>query len=332
MAWSKYDAVALGYNELAQLALVLDGGAGARLVSANAAGRLPNRQVVHVADRSYAVVAWNDPPAVERYMNGIWLATEPGYGFDRLRQALAQSDGDADGIFLVGAIRPSTVLAAVKADRRIAAVFSSYAFTGEPGYLGDTYVAFVTGAKYAVTSMRGTIRGRMLSVDTVERQRLGEGSPEDATVRKRLDEFYNSAAFIKAASLSSPGTVLTTRGARGAGSGKFAGSARCLGCHPAEQQQWKRTAHSTAFATMYRTHRNHHPGCVQCHVTGYGQASGFSMAAPLGPLENVGCEACHGPGANHSETPRYDNIIASPLRQVCVSCHTAEHSDFGADR
>lgn len=65
--------------------------------------------------------------------------------------------------------------------------------------------------------------------------------------------------------------------------------------------------------------------CVRCHFTGFD-------AGPLHPGNaivpgrwselNIGCEACHGPGARHMETYDRKDIVADPSPRVCGQCHT----------
>lgn len=63
--------------------------------------------------------------------------------------------------------------------------------------------------------------------------------------------------------------------------------------------------------------------CAGCHTTGF-SAVNESFVEP-----GVGCEACHGPGLNHTRTQSADYIVKirelSRQRQemVCMSCHTS---------
>jgi len=41
----------------------------------------------------------------------------------------------------------------------------------------------------------------------------------------------------------------------------------------------------------------------------------------------VQCEVCHGPGAAHAAAPAKDNIRRAVTKDVCLSCHTPDHSD-----
>lgn len=73
------------------------------------------------------------------------------------------------------------------------------------------------------------------------------------------------------------------------------GSAACGTCHPAELAAWQATAHARAERAVTR------PRCRACHSTG---------DAPTGAayFPDVGCEACHGPGAAYAE----DDVMRDP--------------------
>ncbi len=69
-------------------------------------------------------------------------------------------------------------------------------------------------------------------------------------------------------------------------------------------------------------HRHYEDLCIACHTTGY--------HAELGAKINeagIGCEACHGPGRDHSGNPSSQNIV-NPAKlsykkqiEVCGQCH-----------
>lgn len=87
------------------------------------------------------------------------------------------------------------------------------------------------------------------------------------------------------------------------------------------------------FWTNFRRTANRE--CIACHATGwrvsYSRADHrWSTDAEPG----VGCEACHGPGARHSETKAAADIVAfsklSPERAmaICASCHGPREPHF----
>ena len=96
----------------------------------------------------------------------------------------------------------------------------------------------------------------------------------------------------------------------------YVGSEACARCHAYAYHVWKRTKHATPFEAEGR-------GCLDCHGTGYG----FEMEATVKQdiSNNVGCEACHGPGKRHSMQP--EDAVYKPLPiTVCDSCHTHSQS------
>ena len=111
----------------------------------------------------------------------------------------------------------------------------------------------------------------------------------------------------------------------------LAGSARCRECHPLQTQFWNSTRHAGAYATLQRQQQNYNLDCLPCHITKNpvpDQAATLPVASlsalPPPALQSVGCEACHGPGLAHADTP--DKV--KPHRKVeentCVACHSKE--------
>ena len=104
----------------------------------------------------------------------------------------------------------------------------------------------------------------------------------------------------------------------------WVGSARCGACHPAQLAAWQATAHARRLigdsAAMAR--------CLGCHTTG-----DWPAGAVVEP--QVGCEACHGAGADYAAEDLMRNrrlaldLGLSDLRspagraQLCATCHAA---------
>lgn len=106
-----------------------------------------------------------------------------------------------------------------------------------------------------------------------------------------------------------------------AAQGPFAGSATCLGCHPAEAAQWQATPHATAWNTLVAQNRAGDQSCFGCHATGAFHPEGPQVPAAVGILTSVGCEACHGPGREHVARPKEVDLIRDPGPQGCTTCH-----------
>jgi hypothetical protein len=106
---------------------------------------------------------------------------------------------------------------------------------------------------------------------------------------------------------------------------KYAGGNKCAACHQAQHKTWQKEGHAKAFAQLQGDEAKA-PECVKCHVTGYGKG-GFTSADATPTLENVGCEACHGPGSAHMaaalnapDKGDWDKKI-NKTPATCTECH-----------
>jgi len=117
------------------------------------------------------------------------------------------------------------------------------------------------------------------------------------------------------------------------GGAPFLGSAACRTCHAAAYARWRATAHAREFAGLPPAERRV-SACLRCHVTGYGDRLGYQGAGDARDLANVGCEACHGPGADHGRSahpefvPTLTGGACPPceINRICRLCHTPERS------
>jgi hypothetical protein len=110
----------------------------------------------------------------------------------------------------------------------------------------------------------------------------------------------------------------------------YRGNESCKECHGEAYDFWKQTKHAHAWETLVRDRSDHDLGCVGCHMTGYLQPGGSSLAERP-ELRAVGCETCHGPGSLHEDAPdeKKKSLIARDAPQVlCIGCHNAQHSDL----
>ena len=105
------------------------------------------------------------------------------------------------------------------------------------------------------------------------------------------------------------------------GAPDYAGATACTPCHAEAARAWQSSAHSRAWATLQRTGNTLNPLCLQCHTVAYLKPNGFVWDATHPHLVNVGCEACHGPGAAHVKNPRGEKL--GPAGEAtCKGCHT----------
>jgi len=89
---------------------------------------------------------------------------------------------------------------------------------------------------------------------------------------------------------------------------EYIGEAACKKCHMKDHREWKKTKHALAWEALPEKYRNMEAKeegtgklCISCHVTGWGEKSGFVDPATSAHLTGVQCEACHGPGSKHKE-------------------------------
>mgnify|MGYP001095166686 FL=1 len=104
----------------------------------------------------------------------------------------------------------------------------------------------------------------------------------------------------------------------------YIGVEACSSCHPAEAAQWASTPHARARETLVQKRSDHDTQCQSCHTTGFGYRTGFATPKSTPDRWNVGCEACHGAGAVHTQDPAQPyGVITEGL---CVTCHDAHNS------
>jgi hypothetical protein len=113
------------------------------------------------------------------------------------------------------------------------------------------------------------------------------------------------------------------------GTPTYVGMDECESCHQKAVAFWKTTVHARAWATLEKVGKQLDHDCTTCHVTGWGEPGGATMAKTEG-LRDVQCEVCHGPGSIHVDKLGKDNprtIVKTPRADRCGACHTPEHSD-----
>lgn len=131
----------------------------------------------------------------------------------------------------------------------------------------------------------------------------------------------------------------------------------CGGCHDATVETWHDTGHSGAYASLAAEGNENNPYCLQCHTVGfdatvaYGDTvltdngtndSGFDDYWPaendedtarLAALENVQCEACHGPMGPtiYYHNPEYSfatRIVGEESLSTCAACHHSQIEEW----
>ena len=79
-----------------------------------------------------------------------------------------------------------------------------------------------------------------------------------------------------------------------------------------------------AFDALVEGNQDFNEECVGCHVVGFGRKGGFANAKATPELANVQCEACHGPGSIHAESPAAGYGAAGA--RSCLRCHDPQNS------
>lgn len=118
------------------------------------------------------------------------------------------------------------------------------------------------------------------------------------------------------------------------GKGSYAGSKACSQCHETQHanfSKYSKKAHSWQSVAVMKPKLKEHElkQCYECHTTGYGKPGGFVSIEATPQLADVGCETCHGPGAEHAASGDPRHITRRPTTQTCTQCHNPQRvEDF----
>ncbi|MGM0577707.1 MAG: multiheme c-type cytochrome [Myxococcota bacterium] len=149
--------------------------------------------------------------------------------------------------------------------------------------------------------------------------------PQDADVLAVMEAFDEE---LKRINLAHVGSLPEPE----EGEAVYVGVDECLGCHGEAKAFWDDDRHHEAWATLEEDGKTFDAECVHCHVTGYGEPGGSILGKTAG-LQNVQCEACHGPGSLHVESGGDTDSLVEPTAARCATCHNEHHSPgFDFDR
>ncbi len=348
MALMRYDAAAIGTTELlfgAGWFRQATQGLPIPYVSANIAERgiplAPASRVLRVEGIRVAVVSAFDPPhgpgTLPQFEASAAALTiqDP---VASLARAVSDVKDPADLVIAIGRFDPGTIRRVVREVPRVDLVISnvsespgllqaegSAAPASDQGFLGKTLVLYEDSRNYGLESAELVLdaANRIATAGTTHHW-LFEDVPDDPTVRRMLNRFYDRVGTIDSAQAGvrplfpdSPERL----------NGVYVGAARCASCHSKEFAQWKSTPHAAAFKTLLDAHRHYQPRCVVCHVVGFRTRNGYKLGDPEEPLANVQCEVCHGPGGAHAARPALARMERMPPESTCLQCHNPDHSD-----
>jgi predicted CXXCH cytochrome family protein len=94
----------------------------------------------------------------------------------------------------------------------------------------------------------------------------------------------------------------------------YAGSNACQACHEKQYASWKSSRHDAEFKPEQKIDQT----CNACHTT----------VTDISLQNNIGCEACHGPGEDHiTGGGDKTKILSDRSADICGRCHNGNRSD-----
>ncbi|MBL8842488.1 MAG: hypothetical protein JNL90_13295 [Planctomycetes bacterium] len=186
-------------------------------------------------------------------------------------------------------------------------------------------------------------------IDEAKRHPIVDTLEKDPSIQELLNSLYRERLFVE-----KPIEQYYAR-REPAGGARYAGAEEgsCASCHPKAWETWGKSKHAHAWQTLVdqdlppkpeygkspQKHAVWDPDCVRCHVTGFGEVSGYAgveRERPEARLVDVGCEACHGPAGDHAERasqgdPRWPHppigkIDDGSAEAMCMKCHDPDNS------
>lgn len=104
----------------------------------------------------------------------------------------------------------------------------------------------------------------------------------------------------------------------------FVGMDKCKECHPEHVDSYLSWIYSRNFRVIQMRKKDHDPGCLPCHTTGFGKTGGFVSVEKTPRMVNKQCESCHGPASLHLKAPtrlEHQKTLSIP-KNICTSCHS----------
>jgi hypothetical protein len=164
--------------------------------------------------------------------------------------------------------------------------------------------------------LRITIDAQARKTYSQRMAKLDSSVKNDAEMIKLYDEYDEEIEALFMASLAAK---------KNGGREKiYATDTACLACHAEIHGIWAKTRHAKAYSTLTGVNKAFDPECLVCHTVGFNKPGGFISEIDTPELENVQCEACHGPGLKHAQSP--EPGFGSQAKEACKQCHVKSHS------
>jgi hypothetical protein len=116
---------------------------------------------------------------------------------------------------------------------------------------------------------------------------------------------------------------------------QYVGSQKCKGCHSLpktgeQYKSWAETKMAKSMDSLKAKGEDKNEKCLACHTTGFGKPH-----ADDAKLDEIGCEACHGPASEWKSIHQKNKdeaiakgMIVKPTEEVCVKCHNKNSPNF----
>ncbi len=149
----------------------------------------------------------------------------------------------------------------------------------------------------------------------------------DLDEKIKADEQIDKEVSAFSATNVRPGMIVTAHEAPGTPTSTVAStyyaSTLCKACHINEYEDWQKTAHARALATLVDAKRVS-PECLSCHSEMFRRLRRVTVLGDN--LGSVECGTCHMNSLPHGMERRGAPTKASVDKTVCLSCHTKDKS------
>ncbi|HWP45120.1 MAG TPA: multiheme c-type cytochrome [Blastocatellia bacterium] len=171
---------------------------------------------------------------------------------------------------------------------------------------------FKTRARFI--SLDGGVPDDPETLRTVEAARVADEEARSSSKKLFADWLSSTAA-------RSSGRI----GASGNGPSASVPAVACAACHTEQYSKWAASRHARATDSLVIKQAEFDASCLACHASGTGGKAAGGAGA-LAQLQNVHCEACHGPGGDHMKNPGKGYGRIADLKASCSVCHTPRTS------